>query len=230
MHDEPAEEWDNGVSLAFHHMAELVPQRHNPQRAHGVYEQRVRAVEGMDVAGALAKLCPPPRLHRRRALQRQLEILLLPLVWRDAPLRHQAQQVAVGGDLIEAVVVDAEMGDVRRHVAPRAGHPQCEEALLAGRIELQDRRAEFEPLSPVRPAPRLIAAGDRVHRRPGRPVEAGIDRQDLAARQLPHALDRRHEVLWRDLVIDLHQASLPERWSVGAAARLAARAFNRDRK
>ena len=45
MHDEPADERDDGIAFALHHVAELVSQRQHAQRPHGVDEQRMRPVE-----------------------------------------------------------------------------------------------------------------------------------------------------------------------------------------
>ena len=91
-------------------------------------------------------------------LERELVEVPLPRLVGDAALVHQPPQVAVGADVVEAVVVDADVRQVRGHHGdgPLAAEPQ--EALVAGRVELQQGRAELEALRPLGPALGRVAA------------------------------------------------------------------------
>ena len=71
----------------------------------------------------------------------------------DAAFVHQPQQIAVRADVVEPVIVHADVGDVRRHdVDECASRPISRNSLVAGGIELQDRRAELKALRPLGPA------------------------------------------------------------------------------
>jgi len=50
------------------------------------------------------------------------------------------------------MVVDADVRDVRRHQLKRFGAANVEKTLFAGRIELEQGRAELKSLRPLRPA------------------------------------------------------------------------------
>ena len=74
------------------------------------------------------------------------------MVLGDAPFGHQAKQVAVGADIVEAVVVNAGVGEVRRHERDGSIAADFEELALAGGVELENGRAELEALRPLGPA------------------------------------------------------------------------------
>jgi hypothetical protein len=99
------------------------------------------------------------------------------------PFAGEAPQRAVGADVVEAVIVNAGMREVRRHSLERARLSELEELALAGRIELQQRGAVDKSFRPLRPAARGVAAVDREDRR----AEDGprsIERADLRCREL----------------------------------------------
>ena len=76
----------------------------------------------------------------------------LPLAGVEAPLVGEAPQGAVGADVVEAVIVDAHVRQVRRHALDGARAPELEEPPVAGGVELQQRRAELKSLRPLGPA------------------------------------------------------------------------------
>src|SRR3974377_2325110 len=90
----------------------------------------MRAVERLDKAEAASKLGPAPRLHGARAFERELDIFHLPSIARNAALKHKTTQIAVCRDLVEAVVVHAEMGDMGRHFGAYALYRKVKEALV----------------------------------------------------------------------------------------------------
>src|SRR3989454_12430808 len=75
---------------------------------------------------------------------------LFPYTTLFRSLAHQAKQIAIGGDVIEAVIVHADVRHVRGHALNRVAPPDFKETLVAGRIELQQRRTKLETLGPLR--------------------------------------------------------------------------------
>ena len=65
------------------------------------------------------------RLHRARALEREIEVFHLPGIVRNASLADQPAQIPVGADLIEAVVVHAEVGDMGGHFRTECGRARA---------------------------------------------------------------------------------------------------------
>ena len=117
MGQEAFEQRDLAVVLGHQDMAQVVADGQGAQGADGVHEKRMRAVEGVDVAAAIGGPRPAPRLHRAGTFQGHFVRAALPGVLPDAPFLHEAQQIAVGADVVEAVIVDARVGEVRRHEA-----------------------------------------------------------------------------------------------------------------
>src|SRR4051812_9734698 len=97
-------------------MTELPCDAEDSRRAHRVDEERVRTVEGVDVAeggrtrGRVAGLLnwypgPARGLDGAARLERELVIFVLPFVVRDPFLAHEPAQVAKGREIVEPVVV-----------------------------------------------------------------------------------------------------------------------------
>ena len=114
MLDQPLEQVHARILLFDQSMAEHVRQRQRAKRADRVDEQRMRAVERADEAAA-RNARPPARLHGTADFQRQLVEVLFPVARVDPPLAREAPQVAVRADVVEAVIVDARVGEVRGH-------------------------------------------------------------------------------------------------------------------
>src|SRR5258706_6921869 len=112
----------------------------------------MRAVERVDEA-AVRQRRPPARLHGAADLQRELVEAPLPLADLDARLAGEAPEVAVRAHVVEAVIVHADVREMRRHPLDGARATQLEKARVAGRIELQQRGAELEALRPLGPSP-----------------------------------------------------------------------------
>ena len=183
-------------------MAELVRHGQRTQRAHRVHEQRVRAVERVDITPAVRGGRPARRLHRPGDLQRQLVEVLLALVERDLALAHQPPQVPVGGDVVEAVIVHADVRHVRGHELDGLAPPDFQEALLAGGIELQQRRAELEPLRPLRPAARGVFALHRDDRRALGRLPGLLQAQNLLRREVKSRSILGSELAGGEAVVD----------------------------
>ena len=142
-------------------MAQAVGDGERAARADGVHEQRLRAVERVDVAGAVLDALPAGGLHGAADLERQLRDVAPGLL--DAALAHEPQQGAVGADVVEAVVVHADVADVRGHEPLGLPPAEVQEAPLAGGVELQQGRADLEALGPLRPAPGRVPPVDGEH-------------------------------------------------------------------
>ena len=98
------------------------------QRAHGVGEERVRAVERVDEAAAVGGARPAPGLHRPARLERQLAEVPLAALGLVAPLEREAPQRAPGAHVVEAVVVHPHVGHVGGHARVGALAAELEEA------------------------------------------------------------------------------------------------------
>src|SRR6188508_2243604 len=112
---------------------------------------------------AIGQARPAPGLHGAADLQRQLVEVALPLTGLEPSLARQAPEVAVGADVVEAVVVHADVREVRSHAFQRAAAPQFEEGTIVCRVKLQYGRAELEPLRPLGPAAGHVLAVDGEH-------------------------------------------------------------------
>src|SRR4051812_7521289 len=138
----------------------------------------MRTVEGMDES-AIRHRRPPVRLYGAAHLQRQLVEAEFPLARLEPLLAPEAPQVAVGADVVEAVVVHAHVGEVPRHAGQGPLTADVEKLLGACRVVLQQRRSELEALRPLRPSTRAIPALDGEYRRAVLGLPRVFDREDL---------------------------------------------------
>ncbi len=201
VHD-PIQQIDALVLFLEQRLTEDVAECQRAQRSHRIDEQRMGAVERVDVPAAVRQSRPSPRLHCTADFQRQLVEAALPLAGRDASFTHEPPQVAVGADVVEPVIVDPHVRQVRRHAIHGARSSQLEELLLARRIELQDRRPELEALRPFGPATGLIAARHREHRRTLLRPPGAFDRPNLVRRKREQPVDGRHQIGGRSATVD----------------------------
>ena len=195
---------DAAVALAHQHLPQLVRRGQHPQRANGVDEQRLRAVEGTDIAQAVGQRGPARRLHRAGDPDRQLQVLAVARRGRPASFLRQAQQVAVGAHGVEAVVVHPGMGEMRRHHAVDAGAAQLQQAGVAGGVEGQQRGAVLEPLGPLGPAAGGVLAAGGEHRRPARGVPGRVQGADLGAGQGEYRSRGRLQVARLECGVNVH--------------------------
>lgn len=156
------EEGDAGVALGHEGVAELVGEDEGAAGADGVDEEGVRAVEGVDESGTVGNGGPSAGLDRAGDLEGQGEAGAGVVGLLGAPGVGEAEEVAVGGDVVEAVVVDAGVADVAGHALEGVGAADVEEVLVAGGFELEELAAVLEALGPFGPAAGGVAsvAGD----------------------------------------------------------------------
>ena len=201
--DEALQQGNLRVLLAHERVTELMRDGERAAGADGIDEERVRAVEAVDEAGAVGELRPARGLHRAADLEREFVEFLLAFVPLDAAFVQQAEQIAVGGDVVEAVVMHAGVRDVAGHQFDGLAASDVEEARVARGVELKDGRAELKALRPLRPAARRVAA---LHGEDGRAVgglPGFLDAGNFLRRQLEHPLDGGDEFLRGQLVVDL---------------------------
>ena len=125
---EPLEQRHRAVALLEEGVPQPVGQRERAQRAHGVREERVRAVERVDEAAAVGGPRPAPGLHRAARLEGELAQVALAALGLVAALEGEAPQRAPRADVVEAVVVHADVRDVRGHARVGALATELEEA------------------------------------------------------------------------------------------------------
>src|SRR5207244_5936505 len=89
---------------------------------------------------------PAGGLHGARNFQGQFINVILALAERNPSFPHEPPKIAVGGDVVETVIVDADVRDVGGHALDGSFAPQLQEALLACGVKLEQRRTVLETL------------------------------------------------------------------------------------
>ena len=77
----------------------------------------------------------------------------LPFVGGESAFAEEAAQVSVGADIVKAVIMDPDVGDVGGHAAERSLSADLEHRFIAGGVVLEDGGAVDEPFGPLGPAP-----------------------------------------------------------------------------
>ena len=141
--------------------------------------------------------------------ERQRVVALFPLARVEPSLAGEAPERAVGADVVEAVIVDADVREVRRHAVERAGAAELEEGAVARRVELENGRSELKALRPLGPAARAVASLHGEHRRAVFRTPALLERVDLRGRQREHAFNLRDQIARRARAVDDHHEIYP---------------------
>ncbi len=126
------------------------------------------------------------------------------LVVRNRTFEHQTAEVAVGGDVIETVIVHPDVRDVRRHVLEGLFTTEREKLILPRRIVLEKGHSELETLRPFRPTPRGILA---LLGKDGRAIGGlprFVDRVNLLAGEFKDPVDLLLELLRSEFGVDFH--------------------------
>ena len=164
MGQQPLQKGDPAIPLPHQRVPKLMRHRERAQGSHRVHKQRMRPVEGINVAIPLLSITPPGRLDSPGDLQRQLQKIVLLLVWRDPPLPHQPPQVAIGGDVVEPMVMHSHVGNVRGHHPAGAPPADLQKLRIPGRVILEQGRSILEPLRPFGPSPGCVFTLDSENR------------------------------------------------------------------
>src|SRR5262245_16332573 len=108
------------------------------QRTNRVAEKGVWAVEGVDEATAVVGFRPACGLHGAADFEGELTSRQQAVIGTQAG-EDQAAEGAVGADIVEAVIMDADVRDMRRHELQRVMTAPVQEPLLAGGLVLQEQ-------------------------------------------------------------------------------------------
>src|SRR5690349_1207998 len=104
------------------------------------------------------------------------------------------QQVSVGADVIEAMIVNADVREMGSHHAERSLTAKFEKTVIAGRIKLQERRAVLKSLRPLGPAFGCVASINREHGRRRTGWAALFNPLDALRRTRPESLQLRKKI------------------------------------
>src|SRR5262249_7179452 len=122
----------------------------------------------------------------------------------NSALGHEPAQVAVGGDVVETMIVHADMGDVDGHVLEDPAPAQFQEARLSGRLELQKSRTKLKALRPLGPTARRITPAHGEHGRAVAGQPTLLEAQDLGRRKLEQLVQPPPEGCRSESRVDLH--------------------------
>ncbi len=138
-------------------MAESVAERESTHGTDGVYEERMRAVERINIAAA-GNRRPARRLNCSRTFKRKFVEVPFPFVLFELAFVHQPKKIAIGADVVEAMVMYAYVRHMRSHERDRMLPARFQESFVAGRIKLQNLGSKLESLCPLSPTAACVAA------------------------------------------------------------------------
>jgi len=87
-----------------------------------------------------------------------------PLIVFHPSFQHDSEQVTVGTDVVEPVIMHPGMTDMRGHELKGMHPAQSKNFSIASGIELQDLRSVLKPLCPFRPPTGGIFSTHRKNR------------------------------------------------------------------
>src|ERR1700744_4936361 len=131
------EQADALVLFPLQAVAQPVRQTAYTQSADGIDEQRLATVEGVDIPEPIREAGPTGGLHCAAYFQRELVEVQLPFVRWYAAFEHQPAQIAVGGDIVEAVIVYPGVAEMFSHVLHDVPPGQVQEIAVIGEFEAQ---------------------------------------------------------------------------------------------
>ena len=207
MGQRPVEQADARVLFPLQSMAQQMRDTADAQRADGVDKERMAAVKGVDVAQAVLEAGPAGGLHGSTRFQRQLIEVELPFVGGNAALEHQTAQIAIGGDVVEAVIVHSDVSQVFRHVTDDMPPGRGELILIAGHIEAEQGVAVLKSLRPLGPVARGIAPGEGDDGSAITGLPAPVKTQGFFCSKSQCTFDSRHKVPCAQGLIGFHSMS-----------------------
>jgi len=166
------------------------------------------AVERIDVTAAATDGGPSRGLHSAGALEREHVEIPLPIIGGDAPFVHQAKQISVRRDVVESMVMHADVGNVRRHEVHGSFTALVQKPLLAGGVKLEDGGAKLEALCPLRPAAGGIAALHGEYGRARRRFPRLFERTNLRGRSGPELANARQQGRGGEFVLNVNHFSV----------------------
>ena len=147
----------------------------------GVGEEGLGAVEGANVTKFGGELGPAGGLYGAAGFEREIVEVGLPIVGGEPAFTEEAAEVSVGADIVEAVIVDPDVGDVGGHAAKRSLAADLEHRFVASGVVLEDGGAVDETFGPLGPAPGGVFAFDREDRGAVRLLPAFLEGEDFGS-------------------------------------------------
>jgi hypothetical protein len=196
-------EGDGAVHFAHELVAELMGDGEGAEGANGVGEEGVRSVEGVDVAELGGEGGPAGGLDGAAGLEGEFVEIFFPGIEGDKAGGHETQEVAVGADVVEAVVVDADVGDVGGHEVDGVAAGDVEEGFVAGEFELVGGGAELEALGPFGPAAGGVGALDGEDGGAEGGIPAVLEAVDFGAGEGGELVDGGEEGGGREVGLDV---------------------------
>ena len=145
------EEIDFGVVFSHEPMTENVGKAEGAKRADGIGEERLGAVERADVAELGGESGPAGGLDGAAGVEGEIVEVGFPIVGGETTFAEESAQIAVGADIVEAVIVDPDVGDVDGHSAEGGVAADLEHGFISGGIVLKDGRSVDEAFGPLSP-------------------------------------------------------------------------------
>jgi hypothetical protein len=131
----------------------------------------------------------------------------LPGVHWNALFEHETAEVAIGGDVVEAVVMHAGVGEMLRHVGDDVPLSHSEQILISRELEAEQGIAVLKTLGPLGPTARGIAAGDGDDGGTIAGFPSPVEAQGFIRGQLQRTLDSWGQILCLQGLIGLQPNS-----------------------
>ena len=143
------------LCVVFPHEAvtQHVGEAESAEGADGVGKEGLGPVEGADITEFGGELGPAGGLYGAAGFEREIVEVGLPIVGGEPAFTEEAAEVSVGADIVEAVIVDPDVGDVGGHAAKRSLAADLEHRFVASGVVLEDGGAVDEPFGPLGPTP-----------------------------------------------------------------------------
>jgi hypothetical protein len=198
------EEAHGFVALGHEHMPELVRLHENAAGTNGVHEEGMWAVEAVDESPTLA-LGPTGGLNGAAGLDGEFVEVLLPFVFWKTALKHQAAEVSISRKVVETMVVDTDVRDMRGHASNGVIAAAREAFLIARGIKMKDRNAVAETLGPFGPTACSVFSGNGEDGRSLAFIVFAVDCRDFRLREREEAFKGAGERGCLEVRVDLDQ-------------------------
>src|SRR5665213_670223 len=159
---------DLSIILPGQFMSKHPRDNQRSNRTNRVGKKRVRPVERMNKPRIATigmglpignNRRPPRRLHSATGLERHLVKSHFPRVMRNALFPHQTAKIAIGADIVETVIVNADMAYMPGHMADGIVPPDFKKIAITGGVESEQCAPVLKALRPFSPSARRIFPG-----------------------------------------------------------------------
>ncbi len=224
---EPLEQRHRAIVLAHRLVTEPVSDSQSTKRSNCVHEERMRPVERIDVATRIRCARPAHGLNGSGGHQRHFIETFLPNVERNRSFIQQPEEISISADIIEAVIMNAAMRQMRRHELNGVVPSVVQKMPFARGIELKNGRAELEPLGPFRPPPAGVSSSHSEDRRALRGGPRILDAAQFARGCLEQRTDFPLQPGWREIRANNEHGSFDSNPRDNAACRARAGQYAR---